>query len=189
MSLFCSCTKQKYRVILVKYGGITLYASADRQAHVSFIKNTIISSSFIKMLSFCLRFLLLLLLTKNLVPSEEIPIQDGTQSGISNISKLNHEKTHREMRDYLLPKIRQMSQRMQSIILSTTKEFDKMQVCFYQIRLESLIDLLVSKFMSPLQKSDSICKKLETLSFKPDFNFIVPSSNIDDVKKIHRSFV
>jgi len=141
------------------------------------------------MLSFCLRFLLLLLLTKNLVTSEEIPIQDGTQSGISNISKLNHEKTHREMRDYLLPKIRQMSQRMQSIILSTTKEFDKMQVCFYQIRLESLIDPLVSKFMLPLQKSDSICKKLETLSFKPDFNFIVPSSNIDDVRKTHRSFV
>jgi hypothetical protein len=85
-----------------------------------------------------LLFLLLSLLIKNLVTSEEIPIQEGTQSAILNVPKLNHEETHREMRDHLLPKIRRMSQRMQSIILSTTKEFDKMQVCFHRIRLETL---------------------------------------------------
>jgi len=90
------------------------------------------------MLSSCLLYLLLSLLIKNLVTSEEIPVQDGTQPVISNIPKINHEETHREMRDHLLPKIRQMSQRMQSIILSTTKQFDKMQVCFQRIKLESL---------------------------------------------------
>jgi hypothetical protein len=57
-----------------------------------------------------------------LISSDEITIKSVLS---------NHEKTYHEIRDHILPTIRRMSRKMQSIIIKTTEQHKKMLVCLY----------------------------------------------------------
>jgi len=75
------------------------------------------------MLSFYHRHLIFLLLTIKLILAEEIT----TQSVLVNLPEMVHEKTYHEMHTHLLPKIRRICRKLQSMIVKTAEEFNKMQ--------------------------------------------------------------